>query len=55
MGYRDPKITPIPRGAAGKFSMVLDRPRRQLYYFAHNNSFHRAALEIAPHLFCKLP
>ena len=39
--YRDPLITRIPRGAAGKFSMALDQKRRQIYYFAHNNTFHR--------------
>jgi hypothetical protein len=43
--YRDPAITQIPNGAAGKFSMVLDQARRQLCYFAHNNTFHRIGLE----------
>jgi hypothetical protein len=45
LDYREPTITPIPNGAAGKFSMALDRARGQIYYFAHNNSFHRVALD----------
>ena len=43
--YREPTITPIPNGSAGKFCMVLDRARRQICYFAHNNTFHRVALD----------
>jgi hypothetical protein len=43
--YREPAITQIPNGSAGKFCMVLDRARRQIYYFAHNNTFHRVALD----------
>jgi hypothetical protein len=43
--YREPEITRIPNGAAGKFSMVIDDARRQLCYFAHNNTFHRIALD----------
>ncbi len=38
--YAVPRITRIPGGAAGKFSMVLDPSRKRLAYFAHNNSFH---------------
>jgi hypothetical protein len=38
--YADSKITRIPRGAAGKYAMVLDPGRRRLYYFAHNGTFH---------------
>ncbi len=44
-GYREPAMTRIPNGSAGKFSMVLDRTRRQLCYFAHNNTFHRIGLD----------
>jgi hypothetical protein len=44
-GYQQPTISQIPNGAAGKFAMAIDRPRRQLYYFAHNGSFHRIGLD----------
>ncbi len=43
--YATPHITRIPGGAAGKYSMVLDEPRRQLAFFSHNNSFHRIGLD----------
>jgi hypothetical protein len=43
--YRQPAITRIPNGAAGKFAMVLDQSRRQLCYFAHNNTFHLIGLD----------
>jgi len=43
--YRDPKITRIPGGAAGKYAMILDPRRQQLAYFAHNNSFHLLGLD----------
>jgi hypothetical protein len=43
--YRAPAITRIPNGAAGKFCMVLDASRRQLCYFAHNNTFHHIGLD----------
>ncbi len=35
--FRDPLITRIPHGAAGKYAMTIDLPRRQLYFFSHNN------------------
>ena len=38
--YREPAVTQIPGGSAGKFAMYLDRTRKQIYYFAHNNTFH---------------
>ena len=38
--YRDPAVTQIAQGSAGKFAMYLDRAREQIYYFAHNNTFH---------------
>ena len=43
--YRQPRVSRIPHGAAGKFSMTIDRKRGQIYYFAHNNTFHRIALD----------
>lgn len=43
--YREPALTQIPRGSAGKFAMYLDRPRKQIYYFAHNNTFHIIGLD----------
>src|SRR5262249_9671251 len=42
--YREPQITRIPNGAAGKFAMVLDARRGQLAYFAHNHTFHLVGL-----------
>ncbi len=39
--YRDPSITKIPNGAAGKYCLTIDLPRKQLYFFPHNNTFHR--------------
>jgi len=43
--FRDPTITKIPKGAAGKYAMILDARREQLYFFAHNNSFHVVSLD----------
>jgi hypothetical protein len=43
--YREPQITRIPNGSAGKFAMVLDARRQQLAYFAHNNTFHLVGLD----------
>jgi hypothetical protein len=43
--YREPAISRIPNGAAGKYAMVLDQSRRQLCYFAHNNTFHLVGLD----------
>ncbi len=43
--YREPHITRIPNGSAGKYAMVLDAPRRRLAYFAHNNTFHLVGLD----------
>src|SRR5688572_4389997 len=42
--FRDPVITRIKGGAAGKYSMALDLNRKQIYYFAHNNTFHRISM-----------
>jgi len=38
--YANPLISPIENGAAGKYCMIYDAQRKQLYYFAHNNTFH---------------
>jgi hypothetical protein len=43
--YREPLVSRIPNGAAGKYAMVLDRARKQLAYFAHNNTFHLVDLQ----------
>lgn len=43
--YREPHITRIPNGSAGKYAMVLDPRREQLAYFAHNNTFHLIGLD----------
>lgn len=44
-GYSTPVVSVIPGGSAGKYAMMLDSPRRQLYYFAHNNTFHVVGLD----------
>lgn len=43
--YRDPIITKIPNAAAGKYCLAIDLPRKQLYFFSHNNMFHRLDFE----------
>ncbi|MBN1342425.1 MAG: hypothetical protein JXQ73_07080 [Phycisphaerae bacterium] len=43
--YARPVVSRIPQGSAGKFCMVYDGPRKQLYYFAHNNTFHIIGLD----------
>jgi hypothetical protein len=43
--YREPKITRIPGAAAGKYCMMLDARRRQLYYLAHNQEFRVVGLD----------
>ena len=43
--YREPAVTQIPHGSAGKFAMYLDAARKQIYYFAHNNTFHVIGLD----------
>ena len=35
------QTTRIPGGAAGKYAACLDELRDQLYFFSHNNTFHR--------------
>jgi len=45
--YERPHITRIPGGSGGKYAMMLDAPRRQLYWFVHNyrHTFSRLDLE----------
>lgn len=43
--FREPIITVIPGGAAGKYAMMYDPRRRQLYFFSHNNTFHTIGLD----------
>lgn len=43
--YREPRVTRIPNGSAGKYAMTLDARRKQLAYFAHNNTFHLVGLD----------
>jgi hypothetical protein len=43
--YREAHVTRIPNGSAGKYAMVLDPNRKQLAYFAHNNTFHLVGLD----------
>jgi len=35
-----PRVTTLVGGSAGKYCLALDEPRKQLYYFAHNGTFH---------------
>jgi hypothetical protein len=44
-GYSSPAVSKIPSGSAGKYAMIYDGPRRRLYYFAHNDTFHVLDLE----------
>ena len=43
--FRDPAVTKIPKGAAGKYAMMMDPRRKQIYFFAHNSSFHIVGLD----------
>jgi hypothetical protein len=40
-----PAITELTGGAAGKYCMLLDEPRQQLYWFAHNNTFFTVGMD----------
>ncbi len=53
-GFREPLVTVVPRGAAGKYAMRYDPSRKQLYFFPHNNTFHVIGLEGAVHKSCTL-
>lgn len=44
-GYARPHVSCIPKGSAGKYCAFLDPKREQLYYFAHNNTFHVVGLD----------
>jgi len=44
-GFRAPKVTAIPGGAAGKYAMRYDPTRKQLYFFSRNNTFHVVGLD----------
>ncbi len=37
--------TRIPGGAAGKYAAQIDLAREQIYFFSHNNTFHRLRLD----------
>ncbi|MCA9213393.1 MAG: PD40 domain-containing protein [Planctomycetales bacterium] len=43
--FLDPRVTTIPGGAAGKYAMMLDEKSQRLFFFSHNNSFHRITLD----------
>lgn len=43
--YANPLVSTIPGGSAGKYCMHYDPERQQLYYFAHNNTFHTIGLD----------
>jgi hypothetical protein len=47
--FRDPIITTIPGGSAGKYALCLDEARGQLTYFAHNNLFFILGLDGTVH------
>jgi len=40
-----PQISKLTGGSAGKYCLLLDEPRQQLYWFTHNNTFHIVALD----------
>ncbi|MBI3880872.1 MAG: BNR-4 repeat-containing protein [Verrucomicrobia bacterium] len=43
--YREPHITRIAKGAAGKYSMALDEARKEVCYFSHSGTFHRVGFD----------
>ena len=43
--YRRPHISVIPNGAGGKYAMMLDEKRRQIYWICHNRNFSRLDME----------
>ena len=43
--FSKPLITVIPGAGAGKFSAAIDLPRKQLYYFSHNEKFNVLSLD----------
>lgn len=38
-------VSRLPGGGAGKYCLLLDEPRRQLYYFAHDGTFHVVGID----------
>jgi hypothetical protein len=45
--FTSPEITVIPEASAGKYCLMLDPPREQLYYFSHNGRFSILGLDPA--------
>ena len=43
--YANHEVTVIPRGASGKYAMMIDEARNRIYYFVHNNTFHTLDLD----------
>ncbi len=43
--FREPRITTLPGGAAGKYALCIDEPRERLYFFSHNNRFFTLRLD----------
>jgi hypothetical protein len=43
-----PKTSTMVGGSAGKYCLMIDQPRGQLYYFAHNNTFHVMGMDGVP-------
>lgn len=41
----EPEVTTCEGGSAGKYAMACDLVREQLYFFAHNNTFHTIGLD----------
>ncbi|MEK7633617.1 MAG: hypothetical protein AAB437_02125, partial [Patescibacteria group bacterium] len=37
--FTNPTISQIPNSASGKYAMMIDEPRGQLYFLAHNGTF----------------
>ncbi len=53
-GFSDPVVSVVPGGAAGKYCMVYDRNRHQLYFFAHNGRFYVIGLDGDVRYSCQL-
>ena len=43
--FRDPAVSVIPGGAAGKVALLIDPLEPCLYYASHNNQFYKLALD----------
>lgn len=44
-GELQPLTTELAGGSAGKYCLLLDEPRKQLYWFAHNNTFFTVGMD----------